>query len=41
VATTGSLGRAVAAGVLMGLVAAALPARRLTRLEPASAFRGG
>jgi putative ABC transport system permease protein len=41
VATTGSLGRAVAAGVLMGLVAAALPARRLTRLEPAYAFRGG
>jgi putative ABC transport system permease protein len=41
VATPGSLGRAVAAGVLMGLIAAALPARRLARLEPATAYRGG
>lgn len=41
VATPASLGRAIAAGVLMGLVAAALPARRLARLEPASAYRSG
>ncbi len=37
----GSVGRAVAAAVLMGLVAAVLPARRLARLEPATAYRGG
>jgi putative ABC transport system permease protein len=41
VATPASLGRAVVAGVLMGLVAAALPARRLARLEPATAYRSG
>jgi putative ABC transport system permease protein len=41
VATPGSLARTVAAGVLMGLVAAALPARRLARIEPATAYRGG
>lgn len=40
-ASAGSLGRAAAAGVLMGLVAAVLPARRLARLEPATAYRGG
>jgi putative ABC transport system permease protein len=37
----GGIGRAVVAGVLMGLVAAVLPARRLARLEPAVAYRGG
>ena len=41
VATPGGIGRAVAAGVLMGVVAAVLPARRLARLEPATAYRGG
>jgi putative ABC transport system permease protein len=41
VATPGGIGRAVAAGVLMGVVAAAIPARRLARLEPATAYRGG
>jgi putative ABC transport system permease protein len=41
VATPASLGRAVVAAVLMGLVAAALPARRLARLEPASAYGSG
>jgi putative ABC transport system permease protein len=40
-ASPGSLGRAVVASVLMGLVAAALPARRLARLEPATAYRSG
>lgn len=38
-ATTGSVGRAVAAAVLMGLVASVLPARRLARLDPATAYR--
>jgi putative ABC transport system permease protein len=37
----GGIARAVAAGVLMGLVAAILPARRLARLEPAVAYGGG
>ena len=41
VATPGGIGRVVAAGVLMGIVAAVLPARRLARLEPATAYRGG
>lgn len=40
-ATPGSIGRAVAAAVLMGIVAAVVPARRLARLEPATAYRGG
>jgi putative ABC transport system permease protein len=40
-ATTGSLGRAAAAALVMGLVAAIVPARRLARLEPAAAYRGG
>ena len=40
-ATPGNVGRAVAAAVLMGLVAAILPARRLAKLEPATAYRGG
>lgn len=40
-ATPGSIGRAVAAAILMGLVAAVLPARRLAKLEPATAYRGG
>ena len=40
-ASTGSVGRAVVAGLVMGLVAAIVPARRLARLEPATAYRGG
>jgi putative ABC transport system permease protein len=40
-ATPDSIGRAVAAAVLMGLVASVLPARRLAKLEPAAAYRGG
>jgi putative ABC transport system permease protein len=40
-ATTGSLGRAAAAALLMGLAAAIVPARRLARLEPAAAYRSG
>jgi putative ABC transport system permease protein len=40
-ASTGSIGRAVVAALLMGLVAAVVPARRLARLEPATAYRGG
>ena len=40
-ASTGSISRAVAAALLMGLVAAVVPARRLARLEPATAYRGG
>lgn len=40
-ATPGSISRAVAAAVLMGLVASVLPARRLAKLEPATAYRGG
>jgi len=40
-ATPGNVGRAVVAAVLMGLVAAVLPARRLAKLEPATAYRGG
>ncbi|HEY5875921.1 MAG TPA: ABC transporter permease [Ilumatobacteraceae bacterium] len=40
-ASPAGVGRAVAAAVLMALVAAVLPARRLARLEPAVAYRGG
>lgn len=40
-ASAGSIGRAVAAALVMGLVAAIVPARRLARLEPATAYRGG
>jgi putative ABC transport system permease protein len=40
-ATTGNVTRAVVAAVLMALLAALLPARRLARLEPATAYRGG
>jgi len=40
-ATTGNIGRAVGAALLMALVAAIVPARRLARLEPATAYRGG
>jgi putative ABC transport system permease protein len=40
VATTSNVGRALIAAVLMGLVACAVPARRLMRLEPATAYRG-
>lgn len=40
-ASPGSVGRAAVAAVLMALVAAVIPARRLARLEPATAYRGG
>jgi putative ABC transport system permease protein len=40
-ASLGSIGRAAVAAVLMALVAAIVPARRLARLEPATAYRGG
>lgn len=40
-ATPQSIGRAVGAAILMGLVASVLPARRLAKLEPATAYRGG
>ena len=39
VLTAGSVGRAVAAAVVMALVAAVIPARRLAALEPAVAYR--
>ena len=41
VLTPGGLARAVAAALLMGLVAAVVPARRLVATDPASAYRGG
>jgi len=41
VLTSGALARAVAAALLMGLVAAVVPARRLIATDPASAYRGG
>jgi putative ABC transport system permease protein len=41
VATGEGIGRAVAAAALMGAVAAVVPARRLARLDPATAYRGG
>ena len=41
VATTGNAGRAVGAAIVMALLASILPARRLARLEPATAYRGG
>jgi putative ABC transport system permease protein len=41
VATAGNVGRALIAALLMGLVACVVPARRLMRLEPATAYRGG
>ncbi|MGQ0831625.1 MAG: ABC transporter permease [Microthrixaceae bacterium] len=37
----GSVGRAAIAALLMALAAAVVPARRLARLEPATAYRGG
>jgi putative ABC transport system permease protein len=40
-ATPGSVARAVIAAVFMGLAASILPARRLAKLEPATAYRGG
>ncbi len=39
-ATSQSVGRAVAAALLMGVIASVVPARRLARLEPAAAYRG-
>lgn len=41
VLTSGSVGRAVLAAALMGAVAAVVPARRLAKIEPATAYRGG
>ena len=41
VATPAVVARAVGAAVVMGIVAAVLPARRLARLDPATAYRGG
>jgi putative ABC transport system permease protein len=41
VATTENVGRAAGAAVLMAILASAVPARRLIRLEPATAYRGG
>jgi putative ABC transport system permease protein len=41
VATAGNVGRALLAALLMGLIACVVPARRLMRLEPATAYRGG
>ncbi len=41
VATSGGVARAVGAALLMGAVAAVIPARRLARLAPATAYRGG
>jgi putative ABC transport system permease protein len=41
VATPGNVARALIATVLMGLIACVVPARRLIRLEPATAYRGG
>jgi putative ABC transport system permease protein len=41
VLTTGSAARTVLAAVLMGALAAVVPARRLAKLEPATAYRGG
>ena len=38
--TSGGVLRAVVAGVLMALIAAVIPARRLAALEPAVAYRG-
>lgn len=41
VLSPGIVARAAGVAVLMGLVAAVLPARRLVRLDPATAYRGG
>ena len=40
-ATSASIVRAIGAAILMGAVAAVVPARRLAKLEPATAYRGG
>lgn len=40
-ATSGGIARAVGAALLMGGLAAVIPARRLARLAPATAYRGG
>ena len=40
-ATSYGITRAVGAAVLMGVLAAVIPARRLAKLEPATAYRGG
>lgn len=41
VATTGNVVRAAGVAILMAVLAALLPARRLARLEPATAYGGG
>lgn len=41
VLTSASLARAIGAAILMALVASSIPARRLARLEPSTAYRGG
>jgi putative ABC transport system permease protein len=41
IADGGSFGRAAAAAVVMGAVAAVIPARRLAKLDPSTAYRGG
>lgn len=41
VLTAGVAARAIGAAVLMALVASVLPVRRLARIEPATAYRGG
>ncbi len=40
VITPGLLGQAVGAALVIALLAAIIPARRLTRLDPAAAYRG-
>jgi putative ABC transport system permease protein len=41
VLTAGSVARAVGAGLLMAILGAVLPARRLVAVDPATAYRGG
>ena len=41
VVTASIVARAVVAALVMGLAAAVIPARRLARLDPATAYRGG
>lgn len=41
VATPEVIARAIGAAVVMGVAAAVVPARRLARLDPATAYRGG
>ncbi len=41
IATPGNVVRAVVTSLVMALVAAIVPARRLATLDPATAYRGG